>query len=195
MARTSTYHHGELRQVVMTAALEAIARDGLTTLSLRQLARDAGVSHGAPAHHFGDRKGLFTALATAGCRLLIEELRKALAKAPSDPKARLRTAGVTYVQFAADNPAYFEVMFNPELHRRDDPELQSAFDEAKQLLRDAVSSNARAGKREKTSDLQIDIATLRAWSMAHGLACLWLSGNIVSASDGGDIAALGARIF
>lgn len=179
----------------MTAALETIARDGLTNLSLRQLARDAGVSHGAPAHHFGDRKGLFTALATAGCRLLIEELRKALTNAPRDPKARLRTAGVTYVQFAADNPAYFEVMFKPELHRRDDPDLQSAYEEAKQLLRDAVSNNVRAGKRKKTSELEIDIATLRAWSMAHGLACLWSSGNIFSTRDRGDIAELSAKIF
>lgn len=195
MAKSGSYHHGELRQALMSAALEVIARNGLTGLSLRQLAREAGVSHGAPAHHFGDRQGLITALATSGYRLLIGELLEALKKAPEDSIARLRATGIAYVRFAINNPAYFEVMFRPELHRESDPELKKSFAEARQILRDAVSNTVDSEKGARARDRRVDIATLRAWSIAHGLASLLLSGNLLPSGDHAQIVALATSIF
>src|SRR3954453_1536093 len=112
-----SYHHGDLRRAILTAALDVIAADGPSALSLRDLPRRAGVSHAAPAHHFKDRTGLLTAIAAEGYELLAAALREA-----SD----LKDAGVRYVRFAREHPAHFQVMFAPELLRADDLELTTA---------------------------------------------------------------------
>src|SRR6478736_10491603 len=105
MSSDRTYHHGDLRRAVLTAALDVIRTEGPGALSLRDLARRAGVSHAAPAHHFKDRTGLLTAIAAEGYALFAD----ALADAPD-----LRERGVAYVRFAATHPAHFQVMFQPE---------------------------------------------------------------------------------
>ncbi len=108
----ASYHHGDLRRVLLSTAAEAIAESGPAALSLRELARRAGVSHAAPAHHFGDKAGLLTALATQGFDLLADALRQA-----GDD---LLDTGVAYVGFAVRHRAHFDVMFRPELYRADD---------------------------------------------------------------------------
>ncbi|MGC9542707.1 TetR/AcrR family transcriptional regulator [Streptomyces sp. UG1] len=158
------YHHGDLRRAVLTAALDVIAADGPSALSLRDLARRAGVSHAAPAHHFRDRTGLLTAIAAEGFGLLATALIEA---------ADLRDAGVRYVRFAREHPAHFQVMFTPELLRADDLELTTARALAGDALRGAVSA-------VRPEELGIDprLAGVAAWSLAHGFATLLLSHNL-----------------
>jgi AcrR family transcriptional regulator len=158
------YHHGDLRRAVLTAALDAIAVDGPSAVSLRDLARRAGVSHAAPAHHFRDRTGLLTAIAAEGFGLLATALFEA---------ANLRDAGVRYVRFAREHPAHFQVMFTPELLRADDLELTTARALAGDALRGAVSTVI-------PEDRGIDarLAGVAAWSLAHGFATLLLSHNL-----------------
>ncbi|MEU0028004.1 TetR/AcrR family transcriptional regulator [Streptomyces sp. NPDC006335] len=158
------YHHGDLRHAILTAALDVIAADGPAGLSLRDLARRAGVSHAAPAHHFRDRAGLLTAIAAEGFALL--------AAAVSDA-ADLKDAGGRYVRFAREHPAHFQVMFAPELLRADDLELTTARALATEALRSSVSA-VHAG------DFGIDsrLAGVAAWSLAHGFATLLLSHNL-----------------
>ncbi|MBL7254826.1 TetR/AcrR family transcriptional regulator [Paractinoplanes lichenicola] len=145
------YHHGDLRRVLLEATAAAIQEHGVAALSLRDLARRAGVSHAAPAHHFGDKAGLLTAFAAAG----FEELATALA---GDDFLEM---GVAYVRFALSRPAHFEVMFRPDLYHADDPALLAAR---------AKSSEALYGEdTDKT-------AGQAGWSIAHGFATLWLSG-------------------
>ncbi|WP_088986371.1 TetR/AcrR family transcriptional regulator [Micromonospora chokoriensis] len=162
MTDTRAYHHGDLRRALLTAALEAIEEVGPTALSLRDLARRAGVSHAAPAHHFGDKAGLLTALAAQGFDLLAQ----ALVRAGGD----LLEAGVAYVDFAVRRRAYFEVMFRPELHRPDDAELTAARDRAGAALRSGVAALPGGGAPADT-----DRDALAAWSIAHGFATLWLA--------------------
>jgi AcrR family transcriptional regulator len=133
-------------------------------LSLRDLARRAGVSHAAPAHHFKDRTGLLTAIAAEGFGLLAGTVREA---------ADLKDAGVRYVRFARDHPAHFAVMFAPELLRPDDLELTTARALAADALRDAVSA-------VRSEDLGVDarLAGVAAWSLAHGFAALLLGHNL-----------------
>src|SRR5690242_14233333 len=100
------YHHGDLRRALLRAAEEAITEHGVATLSMRDLARRAGVSHTAPTHHFGDMTGLLTAFATEG----FEQLAKALATSRLASNSFLEL-GVTYIRFAVSRPAMFEVMF------------------------------------------------------------------------------------
>ncbi|MCT2278357.1 TetR/AcrR family transcriptional regulator [Micromonospora chalcea] len=157
----ASYHHGDLRRVLLDAAADAIADSGPAALSLRELARRAGVSHAAPAHHFGDKAGLLTAFATQGFDLLADALRQA-----GDD---LLDTGVAYVGFAVRHRAHFDVMFRPELYRADDPELTAARARSGDVLRDRVT---RRTGREPDTD------ALAAWSIVHGFATLWLSGAL-----------------
>ncbi|MDG4863556.1 TetR/AcrR family transcriptional regulator [Streptomyces sp. T-3] len=176
--RTSqrTYHHGDLRHAVLTAALDVIAAEGPGAVSLRDLARRAGVSHAAPAHHFKDRTGLLTAIATEGYDLLTE----ALADAPE-----LRERGVRYVRFGMAHPAHFQVMFQPELLRGDDPDLVAAKERAGEQLRAGVAQLTDSGRGDDAR-----LAGIAAWSLAHGFATLLLSQNLngpVGDRDPGDV--------
>src|SRR5918998_1668160 len=118
---TRSYHHGDLRRALLASAAEAIAESGPAALSLRDLARRAGVSHAAPAHHFGDKAGLLTALATEGYDRLADALDGARERTGS-----LLEIGVAYVAFAVGNRAHFDVMFRPDLVSADDAELTAA---------------------------------------------------------------------
>src|SRR5262245_39666864 len=125
-SRKTSYHHGNLRQALTQAALELVREQGAAALSLREVARRAGVSHAAPAHHFGDKAGLLTALATEGFIRFTEAQRAGAARGGDDPMRRFGWLGWAYVMFAAEHAAYFEVMFRPELLRRDDAALAQA---------------------------------------------------------------------
>ncbi|MEU5315214.1 TetR/AcrR family transcriptional regulator [Streptomyces sp. NPDC021056] len=164
------YHHGDLRRAILTAALDVIAADGPSALSLRDLARRAGVSHAAPAHHFGDRTGLLTAIAAEGFGLLATALREA---------PDLKEAGVRYVRFAREHPAHFQVMFSPGLLRADDLELTTARTLAGDALREAVSGVDPEG-------IEPRLAGVAAWSLAHGFATLLLGHNLDGPVDGRD---------
>ncbi|WP_351227941.1 TetR/AcrR family transcriptional regulator [Streptomyces sp. NPDC002133] len=173
MTTERTYHHGDLRRAVLTAALDVIAAEGPSALSLRDLARRAGVSHAAPAHHFKDRAGLLTAIAAEGHALLAAALTEA-----SD----LRDLGVRYVRFALAHPAHFQVMFRPELLRADDPELVAARRRTRDLLRTAVAARAGGGAGADDSGTGF----MAAWSLAHGFATLLLTHNLDGPLDGRD---------
>ncbi|MDQ0601168.1 AcrR family transcriptional regulator [Streptomyces canus] len=164
------YHHGDLRRAILTAALDVIAADGPSALSLRDLARRAGVSHAAPAHHFGDRTGLLTAIAAEGFGLLATALREA---------PDLKEAGVRYVRFAREHPAHFQVMFSPGLLRADDLELSTARALTGDALREAVSGVDPEG-------IEPRLAGVAAWSLAHGFATLLLGHNLDGPVDGRD---------
>ncbi|MCX4821204.1 TetR/AcrR family transcriptional regulator [Streptomyces sp. NBC_01142] len=164
------YHHGNLRRALLAAAVEAIEQNGHAALSLRDLARRAGVSHAAPTHHFGDKTGLLTALAAQGYDLLADAL-----DAAGD---EMLEAGVAYVRFAVDHRAHFEVMFQPGLYHRDDPHVAAARSRADQRLADALSALPDPPVAEDRR-----AAELAAWSIVHGFASLWLSGALPTEPD------------
>ncbi|WP_329300105.1 TetR/AcrR family transcriptional regulator [Streptomyces sp. NBC_00659] len=166
------YHHGDLRRAILGAALDVIAAEGPSAVSLRDLARRAGVSHAAPAHHFKDRVGLLTAIAAEGFGLLATAL---------DDAGDLRDAGVRYVRFAREHPAHFQVMFAPELLRENDLELTTARTLAGGRLRAAVSALPSEGRGPDTR-----LAGIAAWSLAHGFATLLISHNLDGQVGGQD---------
>jgi AcrR family transcriptional regulator len=164
-----SYHHGNLRRALLDAAADVIAAQGLGALSLRDLAGRAGVSHGAPAHHFGDKTGLLTALAAEGYRLLGEALTEASAAGD------FLEAGLSYVRFAVAHPAHFQVMFSPQLYRADDPDVVDARARTDaQLYGTAPERPGVAGPR--------DVA-IAGWCLVHGVATLWLAGNLRDTAD------------
>jgi AcrR family transcriptional regulator len=158
------YHHGDLRRAILDAAIESIEAHGSAAVSLRDLARRAGVSHAAPIHHFGDKAGVLTALAAEGYELLADALTAA-----GDDFAE---AGVAYVRFAVTHKAHFDVMFRPDAYRRDDPTVTAARERAGQALTTGVRTHtARTGR-------QAELTGVAAWSLMHGFATLWLTGAL-----------------
>jgi AcrR family transcriptional regulator len=161
------YHHGDLRRAVLDGALTAIAADGPATLSLRDVARRAGVSHAAPAHHFGDKAGVLTAIAAEGYTLLAAALRNALADGDD-----LMQGGIAYIRFALEHRAHFEVMFRPELYRPDDQAVVAARQAAAEIMFGAVGDIlGEAGEEEVWGGV------LAVWSFTHGFATLMLDSN------------------
>jgi len=179
------YHHGDLRRALLECAEQAVSDGGPAQLSLRDVARRAGVSHAAPAHHFGDKRGLLTALAAEGFAQLARRLEEALAE-----RGAFLDVAVAYVDFAVDRRAPFEVMFRPDMYDALDPTVVQARAEAAGSLalglasmpEDAVGADRR-------------VAELAAWSLVHGFATLWLGGALTTdgRDDPGDTARAVAR--
>lgn len=184
------YHHGNLRAALLEAALELVDEVGAAALSLREVARRAGVSHAAPAHHFGDKAGLLTALAVEGFARFTAAQRQAAERGGDNPLTRFSWLGWAYVTWAAENRAYFEVMFHPELLRRDDPALQEAGHTAHAVLLDAI----RGTLGDPSEEALLMLSTV-AWAQAHGIARLWLDGNLTTFAGLSDLDALARQIF
>lgn len=184
-----TYHHGDLRRALLAAAAAAIGEHGPAALSLRDLSRRAGVSHAAPTHHFGDKAGLLTALATEGYELLAADLTAEWAASHS-----LLEQGVAYVGFAIRHRAHFEVMFRPDLHHADDPALVTARELAAAALYAGVTdtslsvagSGPAGGGLMGWGSAEVWERGLAAWSIAHGFATLWVSGALPEAAGSPD---------
>ena len=165
-----TYHHGDLKAVILAEAAALVAERGADGISLRELARAAGVSHAAPAHHFTDRRGLFTALAAEGWRKLADALTGA--------RPNFVDAALAYVRFALDHPGHYAVMFDSSLVDPDDPELIAAQNAAGAELAHGVST--LKDPRAKTDPQG---AALAAWSLVHGFSMLWLNKAIDTDGD------------
>jgi AcrR family transcriptional regulator len=181
----ATYHHGALREALLSASLRLIEAEGIGAVSLRRVAREAGVSPGAPYHHFADRGALLAALTAQGFRLLAQDLAAARANTGS-PVQALSAVLRAYVAFAQRHPAYFRLMFRPELsgwHK--DPAVKAAVHDAEQQVDDTVSDCVRAGVIPAG---QADPLGVMAWSIAHGLASLWLDGMLDNEYDVGVLA-------
>ena len=164
MTTTRPYHHGDLRRAVLAAAIEVITESGPAALSLRDLARRAGVSHAAPAHHFGDKAGLLTAVAAEGYDMLADALEVAASR------GSLVDMGVAYVRFGVDHRAHFEVMYRPEHYRADDPAVRAA-----EARTDAALYGGIGGLPDERDGTDAEIAGIAAWSLMHGFATLWLN--------------------
>jgi AcrR family transcriptional regulator len=176
-ARSSPYHHGNLRAALLTAAEEILERDGIQALTLRAAARAAGVSHAAPAHHFGDLKGLLSDLAAAGYLRFAAALSAATARAGMDPRAKMIAMGRAYVRFARTYPGLFALMFRSERLDADRPSLREAIEAARQVLRQGIAASA-AGRA--LPPLESAARAVAAWSLVHGFAVLLLDGRLSS---------------
>lgn len=159
----------DLRAALLRATAEVVATSGVDEVSIRALARAAGVSHAAHRHHFASRTGLLTALAAEGHHLLAATLERA---ATTDFLA----VGVAYVTFARDHPGHFAVMFAPGLLDEDDPALVEARGRTFAVLTSGVDALAAEGRLEDAR-----AAVVAGWSLVHGLATLALTGNLTGA--------------
>jgi AcrR family transcriptional regulator len=164
------YHHGSLHDALLKAAETILERDGLQGLTLRAAAREAGVSHAAPTHHFSDMTGLLSELAAAGFRNFGAELAAAATKASA--AERMDAMGEAYVAFARKHPSMFLLMFRSERLDPKRPALHEAMEQSFGVLMRGVSE--RRGEAAQGAPLAVLADILRAWSMVHGFAMLMI---------------------
>jgi AcrR family transcriptional regulator len=176
MPKKKTYHHGDLKNALIKAGVEILAKDGVAGLSLRKVAGRAGVSHSAPYSHFEDKQALIAAISTEGFRQLYERVSKVADRFLDQPSKLLVETAWAYVQFAMDDPDRFKVMFSAVLEKEKDyPEFVSESQRNFQLVRKIIEVNQAAGVlRSGPSDL----IALSAWGIVHGFVMLWLEGQI-----------------
>jgi AcrR family transcriptional regulator len=165
----SAYHHGDLRNACLFAALQLLEDGDETTLSLREVARRAGVSANAPYRHYADKDALLAALAVHGYELLREDLIAAAAK---DTDGQVVEISLAYVHFALDHPAVFRLMFGHPCNRtRQD--VKDAANATSAVLAEQIRGTAPKAEAEAF--------LLGVWAIVHGLATLILDGKVVSA--------------
>ena len=169
------YHHGDLRQALIDATEALLAERGPDGFSLREVARRAGVSPAAPAHHFGDAAGLLTAVSALAFEGLTQALREGDARGGEDPLARLREQGVGYIGFALRYPGRFRLMFRGAVLREDDPLKQTA-GEAFNVLENGVRTAFGVAPGSALNAEQWT-ALLALWSVVHGYAHLAIAGR------------------
>ncbi|WNG58448.1 TetR/AcrR family transcriptional regulator [Archangium gephyra] len=162
------YHHGDLRRALLDASLALIAEEGFGALSLREVARRAGVTHAAPYRHFEDKEALLVAVAEEGFRVMTARMRERMARETS-PDGRLVACGVAYVLFAMEHPAHFRVMFGP--HFTQPPKLgpPGGDTDAFGLLVDSITQGQQASVFHEGEPLTL---ALTCWSLVHGLGSL-----------------------
>ncbi|MFF1262364.1 TetR/AcrR family transcriptional regulator [Streptomyces sp. NPDC058321] len=168
---SSSYHHGDLRAACLRAARELLEEDGSAGLSLRAVARRAGVSATAPYRHYADRDALVSAVAAEGYRELAGELASAH-PAPTTP-TELSAVAVAYVRFAFDRPAMFRVMF---------AEPCDPADEERVAATAAISEYVRDMVRGAFPGADPEVLSTTVWALVHGLAFLHLDGKLDSST-------------
>jgi AcrR family transcriptional regulator len=164
-----TYHHGNLREALLEAALVLLKEEGLESLTLREVARRAGVSPGAPYHHFKDKAELVQALAQRSLETL-DHLSREAVQDKTTPTEKLHAVGLAYVTYAVGHPAEFRLMFRPEMGSPlefPDPKTAPVF----RVLLSVIATSSANEQQQLTT-------AISAWSLVHGLAVLLIDGPL-----------------
>jgi AcrR family transcriptional regulator len=171
------YHHGALHEALLKAAEKVLERDGLQGLTLRAVAREAGVSHAAPTHHFGDLTGLVSELAAIGFRQFNAAMAAAGSSGPSALEKALAKAKA-YVAFAREHPGMYGLMFRTERLDMTRPSLHEAAHAAFAGLAGAIGASRHEHIAAEALSLDQAAAIARAWSLVHGFTMLLLDGRL-----------------
>lgn len=171
------YHHGALREALLGAAETVLERDGIQGLTLRAAAREAGVSHAAPKHHFGDIAGLLTELAAVGFERLRDIMVAGIVE-DMPPATRLDASGRGYVAFAQRHPGLFLLMFRSERLDASRANFRAAANAALGALAGALAPEREASPKHETLTLVEGARIARAWSLVHGFAMLLIDGRL-----------------
>jgi AcrR family transcriptional regulator len=182
------YHHGQLQRAGIDGAVEEVETVGVAAASMRRIARRAKVSHAALAYKFGDKAGIFTAVATEGFQLAAQMIGAA-----ADGPDGFVLGGQTYIEFALSHRGYFEVMFRPKLYRGDDPDLVAARTAAFNVMYGSARASLHAYKPGEVTDEDVQGLALAGWAASHGFATLALTANLSEHLDT-DTAVLASQI-
>jgi len=170
------YHHGDLREEILCAASRLLEQHNISSLSLRAVAKEVGVSHTAPYRHFKDKESLLAGIASLGFDRLAAQLAETVISNPNNPAAQLQESGHQYVKMALQNPQCTQLMFSGILPCDDTyPELRLSGDAAFDGLKLMIEEGQNCGVFKQGD---VEILALAAWSGIHGLSMLLISGNL-----------------
>lgn len=169
------YHHGNLREALIAAALDLISKKGPAGFTFADAARAAGVSPAAPYRHFRDRDALMADIARRGFDAFAEALSRAWNNGQPTPRSAFERVGRAYLDFAAKEPAQFSAMFESGVPLNDYPEVREAGDRAFNVLRQACEALAATMPKEKRPPSLM--MALHIWSLSHGIATLFGRGD------------------
>jgi AcrR family transcriptional regulator len=176
-ADDTPYHHGALRDALLEAAKRVLERDGLAGLTLRAVAREAGVSHAAPTHHFGDLTGLVSELAAIGFSQFNATMEAARATAAAGPE-RAMAGAKAYVGYAQAHPGMYGLMFRTERLDMSRPSLCEAANASFAGVASAVGASRHEHISEEALSLEQAAAIAHVWSLVHGFTMLLLDGRL-----------------
>jgi AcrR family transcriptional regulator len=170
------YHHGDLKNALIQAGVAVLARDGVNALSLREVARQAGVSHAAPYAHFTDKQALIAAIITEGYRLLYVQLESVVHTWQGDPHRQLVEMAWTYVQFAMQESDIFKIMFSGVLEsEKNYPDFVTRSQGTFQLVVQVVQNCEQKGILKL---LAPELMAVTVWGQVHGMISLIMMGQI-----------------
>jgi AcrR family transcriptional regulator len=171
------YHHGDLREALIQAAIELVALQGADRFSMREASRMAGVSSGAPYRHFPDNDALLRATARRVSALLSEAQQAAVARL-EEPALRLRAIGIAGVRFAVEHPELFRLLNDPRWIDREDPETRDQLQANEDAVQTVLHASVRGGVLRGEHDPALVL--LAAQATTYGLARLFLDGHLAS---------------
>jgi AcrR family transcriptional regulator len=180
--KRSAYHHGDLRQELLTVAEQIILERGVDGFTLREAARRVGVSPAAPAHHFKDARGLLTEVARLGFQEFGDALEAADKAGGADPAGRLREQAIAYVRFALQQPARFQLMFRDDKHDGTNEELMKVAQRSYGVLEGAIRAATNTPQEQALTPQSYGLL-LAVWSIVHGFSHLALGGGLRRPGD------------
>lgn len=176
MPRKKAYHHGDLKNALIAAGADILAKDGVGGLSLRKVAQQAGVSHAAPYAHFADKQALIAAISTDGYRRLYEALAATTQQYADDPARQLVEGAWAYVQFAVNDTDYFKIMLSGAIEKEKDyPAFVEISQRSFALLVQIVEACQQAKILKRGPS---DLIAVGVWSLIHGFVSLFLEDQI-----------------
>lgn len=185
----NSYHHGDLRNSLIEAAISLIREKGPNAFSLREVAKKAGVSHGAPYRHFEDRDDLLAAIATLGFTELADRVQNVRAGISADPLQKLKQVGEAYANLAIESPELLMLMFGGYINKPncENTALAVASERAFNELLKTVQRCQQAGLMREASTLEL---AMTCWSLMHGAAMLIAGGNLSEEETGQTVSEL-----
>ncbi len=176
MPRKKAYHHGDLKNALIAAGADILAKDGVGGLSLRKVAQQAGVSHTAPYAHFADKQALIAAISTDGYRRLYEALAATTQQYADDPARQLVEGAWAYVQFAVNDTDYFKITLSGAIEKEKDyPAFVEISQRSFALLVQIVEACQQAKILKRGPS---DLIAVGVWSLIHGFVSLFLEDQI-----------------
>jgi len=174
--KSKTYHHGDLKNALIKAGVEILAKEGIGKLSLRKVALKAGVSHTAPYSHFSDKQSLIAAISTEGFQRLSKALDSTIKSHPNNPKKQLIEGAQAYVKFALANKDIFKIMFSSALEK--EKEYPAFVEISQKTFHQVVEIVEACQEAGIIKSGEADVLAVIIWGQVHGIIALALEGQI-----------------
>ncbi|MBL4638919.1 MAG: TetR/AcrR family transcriptional regulator [Kordiimonadaceae bacterium] len=177
MDKLNAFHHGDLKRELYDVAVSLLDQHGVSGVTIRAVARSAGVSHSAPVNHYKDRRALLTAIAQGQFETILKEIETALLKAPTEPKDRIKVFANTIMDFGFRYPHRYQLLWRADLIDHEDPSLLVVMDKVYDKLCYEIEHTVPKANVDK------DTVAVALWSMVHGYVDMRLSGMFSPLND------------